>query len=430
MDFVKIRGKSIQDCFMQMKMKYGPEAHVYDQRVVTEGGVLGSGFLAKKLYEIEIGIPEKLSSKDKVEKKVQDLKELLRQKTDEAKKAKPLSELKTLSDKLDDIPKEEKITSILVEKEKEELIKPERKNLGLSLHEEIEKRNDSKFTIKESLSTNLIRLRERLITEGMSSFYASELMDRLEENLSLIEKSKSSLVNEKCVEVLRERISVDSDLFAGTPRNRRKIIFFVGPTGSGKTTTIAKLAARYYLNMRKAVSLYTLDNYRIAAIEQLKRYADTMELPFYAAKDPEKMKEALLRDGSELILIDTAGHSHRNPEFFSKMKEFSGVFSERDSVENILVISATSSYSNAKSVFSAYESLNYNRILVTKTDEADFLCSFVELADTLNKRFTFFSTGQDVPFDITSADRKLLAEIVVYPEKIRELKGEVFAVAG
>ncbi len=430
MDFVKIRGKSIQDCFMQMKMKYGPEAHVYDQRVVTEGGVLGSGFLAKKLYEIEIGIPEKQSSKDKVEKKVQDLKELLRLKTDEAKKTKTLSELKPLADKLDDTPREEKKEYIPVEAYKEEFIKPERKNLGLSLQDEIERRNDSKFTFKEPLSSHLARLKDRLISEGMSSNYVFELMERLDQNLSLIEKTKSSLVNEKCVEVLSERITVEPDLFAGTPRNKRKIIFFVGPTGSGKTTTIAKLAARYFLNMRKAVSLYTTDNYRIAAIEQLKRYADTMELPFYAAKDPERMKEALLRDGSELILIDTAGHSHRNPDFFSKMKAFSSVFSEKDSVENILVVSATSSYSNAKSVFSAYESLNYNRIIVTKTDEADFLCSFVELADTLNKGFTFFSTGQDVPFDITSADRRLLAEIVVYPEKIKELKGEVFAVAG
>ncbi len=428
MDFVKIRGKSIQDCFMQMKMKYGPEAHVYQQRVVTEGGVLGSGFLAKKLYEIEIGIPEKQSSKDKVEKKVQDLKELLRQKTDEAKKTKSLSDLKPLTDKLDDTVREEK--KEIIEEPKEYLFRPERKNLGLSYHEEIDRRNDSKFVFKEPLPSHLARLKERFISEGMSASYASELMERLDQNLSLIEKTKSSFVNEKCIEVLSERITIDSDLFSGTPRNKRKIIFFAGPTGSGKTTTIAKLAARYYLNMRKAVSLYTTDNYRIAAIEQLKRYADTMDMPFYAAKDPDKMREALRRDGSELILIDTAGYSHRNPEFFSKMKAFASAFDEKDSVENILVVSATSSYANIKSVFSAYESLNYKRIIVTKTDEADFLGSFVELADTLNKEFAFFSTGQDVPFDIVSAERRLLAEIVVYPEKIKELKGEVFAVAG
>jgi len=80
MDFVKIRGKDIQDCFMQMKMKYGPEAHVYEQRIVTEGGVFGTRFLAKKYVEIEIGVPEQQTSKERVEKKLEDLKELLRQK--------------------------------------------------------------------------------------------------------------------------------------------------------------------------------------------------------------------------------------------------------------------------------------------------------------------------------------------------------------
>ena len=88
MDFVKIKGKDIQDCFMQMKMKYGPEAHVYNQRVVVEGGLMGTKLMSKKFYEIEIGIPEQQTSKDRVEKKLQDLKELLRQKSEDDTKKK------------------------------------------------------------------------------------------------------------------------------------------------------------------------------------------------------------------------------------------------------------------------------------------------------------------------------------------------------
>ena len=96
MDFVKIRGKDIQDCFMQMKMKYGPEAHVYEQRVVTEGGLFGSKFLAKKYVEIEIGVPEQQTSKERVEKKLQDLKELLRQKSEDEPKRKSLDDIKPI----------------------------------------------------------------------------------------------------------------------------------------------------------------------------------------------------------------------------------------------------------------------------------------------------------------------------------------------
>ncbi|MCE9499443.1 MAG: AAA family ATPase, partial [Leptospira sp.] len=228
-------------------------------------------------------------------------------------------------------------------------------------------------------------------------------------------------------ELLIERISVDPDLFSGAGRGKRKIVFFVGPTGSGKTTTIAKLAAKYYLHMGRAVSLYTTDNYRIAAIEQLKRYADTMDIPFYAVKEIKKFREALLRDGSELILIDTAGYSHRNAEFYSKMKAYEEAFSEKDEVENILVISGTSSYSNTKSVMNAYEETGYKRVILTKLDETDYVGSFLELADKYSKTFAYFSTGQEVPFDIASTDKKLFAEIVINPEKIKEIKGESFA---
>ena len=185
-------------------------------------------------------------------------------------------------------------------------------------------------------------------------------------------------LNEKIAEILEDRISVDSDLFSGTGRGKRKIVFLVGPTGSGKTTTIAKLAAKYFLHMGRMVSLYTTDNYRIAAIEQLKRYADTMEIPFFAVKDNLKFKEKLSRDGSELILIDTAGYNHKNPDFLQKMQSYHDAFSDRDSIENILVVPSVMSTSNMKSVMDAYENVGYKRMILSKMDEADYISSALE----------------------------------------------------
>ncbi|GBF50514.1 flagellar biosynthesis regulator FlhF [Leptospira ryugenii] len=435
MDFVKIRGKDLQDCIMQMKMKYGPQAYIYEHRVITEGGLFGTGLLASRMYEIDVGIPETQNSKDRIEKKLKDLKELIKQ------KQKPEPELVGQSDRRFGKPLEavrpyserrRRYSSPNPTQGQESFYEEDLPQLGLSLAEAPESSDRSPISFPEretqtnKLALNLEKLNELLEKQGMSRGYADEFIRSLEGHLSAIDLSKFSTVCEKAVDLLQDRIQTDFDLFSGTPRGKRKVVFFVGPTGAGKTTSIAKLAAKYSLHMGKKVSLYTTDNYRIAAIDQLKFYADAMGLPFYAAKDIRKLKETVNRDGSELILVDTAGYSHKNQENILKLKDFYQAFGEKDHLESILVLSATVSVSNLQSVASAYEPLSYKRILVTKLDEADFLGSVVEIADTRHREFAFLSVGQDVPFDILNASKKVLAECVIYPEKLRGIAGEVF----
>lgn len=420
MDFVKIKGKDIQDCFMQMKMKYGPEAHVYNQRIIMDGGLLGTKLMAKKMYEIEVGIPEQQTAKDRVEKKLQDLKDLLRQKSeDDGKKKSNLEDLRPILERKE---KPVMTTNSEVKTEKE---------LGLSIKDELVKRDNSSRQVLSSYeSVYLKRLRDRLVSEGMSFEFADDLMMKADKHLSMIDKEKPSIVNDKVAELLEDRISVDSDLFSGTGRGKRKVIFFEGPTGSGKTTTIAKLAAKYFLHMGRMVSIYSTDNYKIAGIEQLKRYAETMDIPFNPIKDVRKLQEYLHRDGAELILIDTPGYSHKNADMLNKQKVFKDVFGEKDQIETILVLPATSSASNMKSVLSAYEAVGYKRIILTKLDETDCITPIVELADIFSKSFVYLSTGQEVPFDVTAASKKLISEIVISPDKIKETKGEVVAAFG
>lgn len=528
MDYVTVRGKSLQDCLMQMKMKYGPEAHVYEHKVKTEGGVLGTGFLANKIYEITVAIPEKESSKEQVDKKLNDLRELLRRKSAQTQvthstvvgqssqsshltqniptyattgaqssdfgrkreqsrahmasvgSSRNLREIPQFSQWVqerenpeyeDDLP-EEVSRLIAMEREAGEDFLPQEDidaiedehspdratgietggnqsvrtvpSDGLSFVEEMISRDHEESRKMHSLektslsrrnpnlhgagiSPSMEKLRDKLNEEGLSRGYLEDFIPELEQHLSPLESGRYSTVCEKAVEILESRIRTDSDLFSGTKKGKRKVIFIIGPTGSGKTTTIAKLAAKYYLHMGRTVSLYTTDNFRIAAVEQLKRYADTMDLPFYAVKDIRKFREALLRDGSELVLVDTAGYSHKDRETLEKMKEYYDALGEKDQPENILVLSATVSYPNAREVLRAYEELGYNRVILSKIDETDYLGSFLELADTNGKEFAYYSVGQDVPFDILGAEKKLLAECVVYPEKMKGIKGEVFS---
>ncbi|MCT8333276.1 flagellar biosynthesis protein FlhF [Leptospira sp. 85282-16] len=439
MDFVKIRGKDLQDCIMQMKMKYGPEAHLYDQRVITEGGLFGTGLMAQRMYEIDVGVPEKQNSKERIERKLKDLKELIKQK--QRTETLPESGLVSIganqTSQVGTPLRKKNIDAVRPFSERRRRQNPpvyeletlEERPVGLSISEAkdslLEVSAPSKQQIPER-HPHIQKLIDRLLNEGMSSGFLEEMAIALERRLSAVDLTRYANVTDKAVTYLEERIQIDSDLFSGTPRGKRKVIFFVGPTGSGKTTSIAKLAAKYSLHMGKKVSLYTTDNYRIAAIDQLKFYADAMGLPFYAAKDLRKMKETIVRDGSELILVDTAGYSHRKSENLEKLQEFYQVFGEKDYIETVLVLSSTVSKDNALAVANAYESVGYKRILLTKLDEAEFLGSVVELADTIHREFAFLSVGQDVPFDILNASKKLLAECVIFPEKLKGIAGEVF----
>ncbi|TGL12763.1 flagellar biosynthesis protein FlhF [Leptospira meyeri] len=440
MDFVKIRGKDLQDCIMQMKMKYGPEAHLYDQRVITEGGLFGTGLMAQRMYEIDVGVPEKQNSKERIERKLKDLKELIKQKQKtESLPESSLVGIGSNQSSVGNLPLRKKnIDAVRPFSERRRRQNPpvyeieaeeERPVVGLSISEAkdsmFEMATPSKQRTPER-HPHIQRLIDRLLNEGMSSNFLEEMAIALERRLSAVDLARYANVTEKAVTYLEERIQIDSDLFSGTPRGKRKVIFFVGPTGSGKTTSIAKLAAKYSLHMGKKVSLYTTDNYRIAAIDQLKFYADAMGLPFYAAKDLRKWKETIVRDGSELILVDTAGYSHRKSENLEKLQAFYQVFGEKDYIETVLVLSSTVSKDNALAVANAYESVGYKRILLTKLDEAEFLGSVVELADTIHREFAFLSVGQDVPFDILNASKKLLAECVIFPEKLKGIAGEVF----
>lgn len=446
MDFVKIRGKDLQDCIMQMKMKYGPEAHLYDQRVITEGGLFGTGLMAQRMYEIDVGVPEKQNSKERIERKLKDLKELIKQK--QRTESLPESGLVGIgANQSLSLAGNPTHSSYTARKKNIESVRPfserkrrqsqsvyeiesfEERPVGLSLAEAKDSFLEPSIELpskQKEKHPHIQKLIDRLLREGFSESYLEEMAVTLSQRLAAVDLTRYANVTDKAVTYLEERIQVDSDLFSGTPRGKRKVVFFVGPTGSGKTTSIAKLAAKYSLHMGKKVSLYTTDNYRIAAIDQLKFYADAMGLPFYAAKDLRKWKEVILRDGSELILVDTAGYSHRKSENLEKLQEFYEVFGEKDHIETILVLSSTVSKDNALAVTNAYESVGYKRILLTKLDEAEFLGSVVELADTIHREFAFLSVGQDVPFDILNATKKILAECVIFPEKLKGIAGEVF----
>ncbi|MBQ0028056.1 MAG: flagellar biosynthesis protein FlhF [Lachnospiraceae bacterium] len=187
-----------------------------------------------------------------------------------------------------------------------------------------------------------------------------------------------------------------------TPAERGpKIVYFVGPTGVGKTTTIAKIASKLCVEDRKRVALLTADTYRIAAAEQLRTYANILEVPFRIIYSPGEVEQALEEFHEyDYILVDTAGHSHHNEEQKNNTNLMIHAVDEMAECEVYLVLSATTKYRDLTSIADTYKEMSDYRIIFTKLDETTSFGNLLNLKLYTGFELSYVTYGQNVPDDI------------------------------
>ncbi|MFV3011453.1 flagellar biosynthesis protein FlhF [Clostridium botulinum] len=195
-----------------------------------------------------------------------------------------------------------------------------------------------------------------------------------------------------------------------------KVTVLVGPTGVGKTTTIAKLAGKLSLIDKKKVGLITIDTYRIGAVEQLKTYADIMNIPFKVVFSIKDMEKAIVDlDYCDVILVDTTGRSSKNMMQISELRAFIEKIKEK-SVH--LVISASTKNKDIETIVKGYSILEYENIIITKLDETSIYGSILTILDKGKNPISFITTGQDVPDDIKEGNKEEIAKIVLGENKL------------
>jgi flagellar biosynthesis protein FlhF len=188
-------------------------------------------------------------------------------------------------------------------------------------------------------------------------------------------------------------------------------IALIGPTGVGKTTTIAKLAANFCLREHRKVGLVTIDTYRIAALEQLKTYAQIIDVPLEVATTPEQLKDAVARMADrDIILIDTAGRGQRDA---IKIKELRGFFSAVRPHEIHLVLSSICSEGVLTETIDRFSEIGIDRVIFTKLDEAIGFGVILSCLQRANAGLSYVTTGQDVPDDIEVGESRRLAELIL-----------------
>jgi flagellar biosynthesis protein FlhF len=191
-----------------------------------------------------------------------------------------------------------------------------------------------------------------------------------------------------------------------------KVLAFVGPTGVGKTTTLAKLAARFSLMERKKVTMVTADTYRIAATEQLKTYGRIMGIPVEVCGSADEITDILNRHKNmDLIFLDTAGRSPSNENQLDDLKKFI-VKSQPDEIH--LVLSATTKYFDMIKIIERFGlAVPINRMIFTKLDETRFYGAFLNLMNNFQIPLSYCSVGQNVPDDLEIPDAKTLSDRIV-----------------
>ena len=270
------------------------------------------------------------------------------------------------------------------------------------------------------LPAPLADLHQRLLDQEVEPALAQELVTTIDGELSLQAANDAATVRESLAKHLRQMLPTAGPL--APSRGEPTVVFLIGPTGVGKTTTIAKLAATEKLRRNK-VALVTCDTYRVAAIPQLKTYADILRLPLGVAYGPDELTDHVLEHmDADFVFVDTPGRSQRNAGQLADLRHFVLSVPAR---RTFLTVTAGARYRDMLDVVARFGTIPFDGLLVTKLDETSTFGPILNLVRQTGKPVTYVTNGQNVPHDIAVASSSGLTDLL-----LDALYGRVDAVVG
>lgn len=369
----KFQGKTEDEAVLAAKKELGPNVVIMNVKSVKKKGIFN--LFKKPFIEVTVALEEEL---DKV----------------------PVRPVKTRPFTVPE-PKENDEKAVALDGRSERVLEEKLESLHSLIEQQLVKEsveNKDDFKEEDDKSVAFLKLiYNTLIENEIDEKYVNELMAEIEK----INKPNAT-IDYVLANIYQKMILKFGQPKTITPaKNGAKIVFFIGPTGVGKTTTIAKIASRLSVNEKKKVALLTADTYRIAAAEQLRTYAGILDTPFRVIYSAEELTTAVKAFQSfDYILIDTAGHSHNNEMQKKSMNQLIQAIDDGMEKEVYLVVSATTKYKDLIAITDAYLTLMDYKLIFTKLDETQTLGNLFNLRLYTGADLSYITCGQNVPDDI------------------------------
>ncbi|MBU5466760.1 flagellar biosynthesis protein FlhF [Virgibacillus sp. MSJ-26] len=353
-----------------IRKELGSEAVILNSKEIQQGGILG--FFKKKKIEVYAGLDEDATEK----------KELNINKTSQPSKLSTLASSNEI-DSNHTVLNEINYLKKLIEKQSQD---KETTSFPAAYQ----------FMYEHLIYQEVMGPLARDVMTNVISYHEENNIDPTTENIKLQVNDEISM-------------RLEHYPFQGVTYDK-KIIQFVGPTGVGKTTTIAKVAAKSVLEDYKQVAFITTDTYRIAAIEQLKTYAKILDVPVEVAYTPIDVQKAIDKYSSyDLILVDTAGRNFREDQYIKKLQDETLI---KEETETYLVLSLTAKQKDLLDIQKQFQSLPIKALIFTKLDETTQYGSLLSIVSEMNKGIAYVTNGQDVPDDLSEPRPEEIAELI------------------
>lgn len=375
----KFVAPSMPEAMKMIRAELGKDAVILNSKVVQKGGFLG--FFTKKNIEVIAAVDPQPVRK---QHRHQDI----------------------LQPKIENKPK-------IHNKDKEEVLKTDQELLKEIQALKVMMKNLAEKDSLESFEhypSPLKNMNNYLIDQEVKQPLRKEIMDHLLERWYL-EQAQATF--SQITEWVKEYLVASMAPFSfGAIDYSKKYINVVGPTGVGKTTTLAKIAAQAVLKYQKRVAFITTDTYRIAAIDQLKTYAKILNVPLevtYTLDDFIKAKERFV--DFDIVLIDTAGRNFRNKQYVEELKS---VIDFDEEIETLLVLALTAKYSDMIDIINQFSLVKINKLIFTKVDETSTYGTMLNLISKYKAGVAYLTNGQNVPDDIVEASPKSIVNTIFW----------------